>query len=147
MKVILLQDVKSLGKKDDVCEVNSGYGNNFLINKGLAIVADNVNMAKLNAKKKQEAELKAEELATAKSIASDLENKEYKLNVKVGANGKIFGTVTSSEIADVIEKVSGHKVDKRKVVLKDAIKALGIYDVTVKLHPEVSTVIKVEING
>ncbi|MCQ2979020.1 MAG: 50S ribosomal protein L9 [Clostridia bacterium] len=147
MKVILLSDVKSLGKKDDVVEVNSGYGNNFLINKGLAILADNVNMAKLNSVKREEAAQKAEELANAKQVASELENKEYKLSVKVGANGKIFGAVTSSEIADTIEKVSGHKIDKRKVVLKDKIQALGIYDVTVKLHPEVQVSIKVEING
>ena len=104
-------------------------------------------MAKLKAQKAHEAEIKAEELANAKNVASELQGKDYKLTVKVGANGKIFGTVTSGEIADAIEKVSGHKIDKRKIVLKDAIKSLGVYDVTVKLHPEVSTVIKVEING
>lgn len=147
MKVILVSDVKGLGKKDDVVEVNSGYGNNFLIKKGLAIVADNVNMAKLNSAKAKEAEKRAEELENAKQVAKELESKEYKLNVKIGANGKIFGAVTSSEIADVIESVTTHKIDKRKVVLKDSIKALGIYEVNVKLHPEVTALIKVEING
>lgn len=147
MKVILLSDVKGLGKKDDVCEVNSGYGNNFLLNKGLAVLADNANMAKLKSMKAKEAELKAEELAKAKEVATLLSGKDYKLSVKVGANGKIFGTVTSQEIAEVVEKVSGQKIDKRKIVLKDSIKALGIYDVTVKLHPEVQANIKVEING
>ena len=114
MKVILLEDVKGLGKKDDVVEVNSGYGNNFLIKKGVALVADNANMAKLKSMKAKEDELKQEELQRAKDIAEELKSKEYKLNVKVGANGKIFGSVTSAEIADVIESNSGHKIDKRK---------------------------------
>lgn len=147
MKVILLSDVKSLGKKDDVVEVNSGYGNNFLINKGLAVVADNANMARLKSAKAKEAEMKAEELAEAKNVEKEIASKEYKIQVKIGANGKMIGSVTSSEIADVIEKVSGHKIDKRKIVLKDQIKALGIYECNVKLHPEVQATIKVEVNA
>lgn len=147
MKVILLEDVKSLGKKDDVVEVNNGYGNNFLIKGGKAIVADNANLARLKANQAKEAERKAEELAEAKNLAEQLKGKEYKIQVKIGGNGKMIGSITSSEIADTIEKVSGHKIDKKKIVLKDKINAIGIYDVNVKLHPEVNANIKVEINA
>ena len=147
MKVILLEDVKSLGKKDDVVEVNNGYGNNFLIKGGKAIVADNANMARLKANQAKEAERKAEELAEAKSLAEELKGKDYKIQVKIGGNGKMIGSITSSEIAEIIEKASGHKIDKKKIVLKDKINAIGIYDVNIKLHPEVSANIKIEINA
>ena len=128
MKVILISDVKGLGKKDDIVEVNSGYGNNFLLNKGLAILADNTNLAKLKSAKAKEAELKAEELAEAKNIEKEIVSKDYKVQVKIGANGKMIGSVTSSEIADVIEKVSDSETYKYKAVTLRSINDQGNLD-------------------
>jgi len=147
MKVILLKDVNKLGKKDDIIEVNQGYANNCLLKQNLAIVADNANLNKLRARQRMEDAQKQEELEKAKECANEMKTKEYNLEVKVGANGKIFGSVTSAEIADVIAKVSNIKIDKRKIVLKETIKNLGMYNVTLKLHPEVSVDIKVMVNG
>ncbi len=146
MKVILLNDVKTLGKKDAILEVSEGYANNFLIKKGLAIPADNANMNILKSKQKQEERRKQDELEEAKSQAEILKKYEYKILTKAGAAGKTFGSITNAEIANEIEKVTKLKIDKRKIVLKETIKMLGIYEITVKLHPEVSVNIKIEIN-
>ena len=145
MKVILLQDVKALGKKNDVVDVADGYAKNGLINKKLAIEATPKALNDLKLKKQNNDKVAAENLANAKKISEDLKDKTVTLKIKCGEGGKTFGSVTGKEIAEEAKKQLGIEVDKKKIVLQDAIKSVGSYDVTYKVHPEVSAVIKVKV--
>lgn len=144
MKVILKEDVKALGKKGDILEVNNGYARNFLIPKGLAAEADAdaVNSAQL--KKQAQQFHKEEEKRQAENIKRELEKVTVKLQVKCGENGKIFGSVTNAMIAEKLEQM-GYSVDKKKIVLKEPIKKEGGYILDVKLHSDVAAKIKVEV--
>lgn len=147
MKVILTQDVKKVGKKGDILEVKDGYARNALFPKGLAVEADAVNMNKRKLEQNAENKRKQQELDDAKALAEKINDKEIKIAVKTGEGGKVFGSVTSKEIAEVIAKDFGVKIDKKKVQLKDAIKGLGGQKVTIKLHPQVSATVAVLVVG
>ena len=146
MKVILLQDVKGSGKKNDVIEVSDGYARNFLIKKGLAEEATAVKINSLNIKKGAEDFHRQEEIKALKEEAKKLNGTQITLKIKCGENGKVFGSVTAKEIADELTAL-GYSVDKKRVILKDPIKLLGVYAVDVKFLPEVIAKIKVEVVG
>lgn len=144
MKVILLKDVKGLGKKGEVVNSSDGYARNFLFPRKLAEEASDNNLHILNNKKENERKQKLAELEAAQKLAGELKGKEVKLTVKAGDNGKLFGAITSKDIAAEINKQYKIEVDKKKIVM-DTIKVAGGYDVEIKLYPEVSTKMKVII--
>lgn len=146
MKVILLKDVKGLGKARDIKEVSDGYARNMLIKKGLAEEATAVKINSLNIKKGAEEFHHQEEIKALKEQAKNLNGKEVTVKIKCGENGKIFGSVTTKEIAEAILGL-GFNVDKKKILLKDPIKNLGVYSVDVKFLPEVIAKVKVNVLG
>ena len=145
MKVILLEDVKSLGKKGEICEVSDGYGRNFIIprKKGVEATPDNLNSLKL--KKANDAKVAQENLEAAQKLARDLADKTIVIPVKVGEGGKLFGAIASKEIAAAVKEQTGLDLDKKKIVLADPIKTLGEKEVKVKLHKDVSAALKISI--
>ena len=145
MKVILKQDIKGVGKKDQVINAADGYARNFLFPKGLAVPADAGNMNGLKAKQDSNAFRKGEELKEAKEIAEKLKKLTVKLKVKSGDNGKLFGGVTSKEIAEALKSDFNIEVDKKKVLLKDAIKVAGVTKVDIKLYEGVIASVNVMI--
>lgn len=147
MKVILMEDVKGQGKKGDVKNVSDGYANNFLIKKGLAVPASNDNMNILKNKNASEEHKRQVELDNAKALKDSLEGKEIVIVTKGGEGGKLFGSITSMDIADGIKKDLKVDIDKRKILLKDNIKLAGVYEVEIKLHKDVTAKIKVNIKS
>lgn len=145
MKVIFLKDVKGKGKKGEVKNVSDGYANNFLLKQGLAIEATAGNVKTLDAKKNKEKQEAAEELEQAKKLKETLEALTVELTAKAGEGGRLFGSVTSKQIADQLAKTKKIKIDKRKFDLPDGIRALGFTNVPVKLHPEVTATVKVSV--
>lgn len=145
MKVILLQDVKKLGKKGDVVSTSDGYARNFLFPRNLAQEATDSNLHVLNAKKDVERRKKTAEIEAAQKLADDLRDKVVKMDAKAGDSGKLFGAITSKDIADKINEQFKVKVDKKKIVM-DTIKIAGTYNIEVKLYPEVSTKMKVMVS-
>jgi len=146
MKVLLLQDVKAQGKKGQIIEVNDGYARNFLIKKGMAKEATASVINETNQKNAQEAKNKAAELKAAQDTAKALDTKEVIVKIKMGDNGKFFGSITSKEIADELLKM-GYEIDKKKIIIKDPIKSAGIFGVDVKIYPGVSFTINVKVIG
>lgn len=146
MKVILLADVKGTGKKNDVIEVSDGYARNCLFKKKLAIEATSTEINAVQNKLKAQEFHKAEEIKKWKELAAKMKNAEIKCTVKCGENGKVFGSVTSKEIADKLVE-AGYDVDKKKIILKEPIKTPGNYVVEVKFLPDVSTKIKVSVKA
>lgn len=144
MKVILLKDVKGLGKAGEVKEVADGYARNCLIKKGVAEEGTSVKINSLNIKKSAEEFHRQEEIKELKARAAALNGKEIKLRIRCGENGKIFGSVTSKEIADAVSE-NGFTVDKKKVILKDPIKNVGVYTVEIKFLQDASAKIKVNV--
>ena len=145
MKVILLQDVKSVGKKGDVVDVSDGYAKNFIFKKKLGTPADPKNMNDLKLKKANEEKVAAENLANAKEFAKVIEKKTIVVRLKAGEGGKTFGSVSSKEIAQEAKSQHDMDIDKKKIVLPEAIKAFGTFEVPVKLHPEVTATLKVKV--
>lgn len=145
MKVILLQDVKSLGKKDQIVEVNDGYARNFILPKKLGVEASSGNLNTLKLQKANEAKVAAENLAKAKEFAEELSKLTVVVKMKAGEGGRAFGSVSSKEIAEEAKKQHGVDIDKKKIVLPEAIKSFGAYEITVKLHPEVQAKLKVKV--
>lgn len=145
MKVIFLQDVKGKGKKGEIKNVADGYAHNFLLKKGLAVEATPGNMSSLNAQKKKEEKLAEEELAEAKKLKEKLEGLTVELSAKSGEGGRLFGSVTSKQIADELQKTHQLKIDKRKIELGDAIRSLGHTKVPVKLHSDVTATLTVHV--
>lgn len=145
MKIILTQDVKKVGKKGDILEVKDGYARNALLPKGLAIEANAVTLNQRMLEQRSEDKRKQAELDAAKEIEQTLKDKEIKIPIKTGEGGKIFGSVTSKEIAEMIKKEMGIDIDKKKIQLKDAIKSLGAQKVAIKVHPQVTATITVVI--
>ena len=145
MKVIFLQDVKGKGKKGDIKEVPNGYAQNFLIKNNLAKPANNESMAELKGKQKAKEKQDAEVLAEAKELKALLEKEEtvVKINAKAGEDGRLFGSIPSKQIADALNKQYKIKIDKRKIELDQPIRALGLTQVPVKLHPPVTATINV----
>ena len=144
MKVILLLDVKKIGKKGEVIEASDGYARNFLFPRKLAEEATASNLHILNNKKENERKQKLAELEAAQKLAGELKGKEIKITAKTGENGKLFGAITSKDIAGLIKEQYKVEVDKKKIVM-DTIKVAGGYEIDVKLYPEVSTKMKVII--
>jgi large subunit ribosomal protein L9 len=137
MKVIFLKDVKGKGKKGEVKNVADGYAHNFLIKQGLAKEANNANISTLDALKKKEEKAAAEELAEAQKLKEVLDQITVELTAKAGEGGRLFGSITTKQIAEELQKKHGIKIDKRKMELEDAIRTLGHTKVPVKLHHEV----------
>lgn len=144
MKVILLQDVKKLGKKGDILEISDGYARNFLFPRKLAEQANDNNVHILNMKKENERKQKLAEIEAAQKLASELKGKEIKILGKAGDNGRLFGAITSKDVAEKINEIYKLKIDKKKIVM-DTIKLTGEYDIEIKLYPEVSTKMKVVV--
>ena len=145
MKVILLQDVKSLGKKGEIVNVSDGYARNFVLPKKLGVEANSSNMNDLKLQKANADKVAQEQLAAAKELAALMETKEVVLTMKAGEGGKVFGSVSSKEIAAAAKTQCGLELDKKKIQLPDAIKALGVYEVNVKLHMKVTGKLKVNV--
>ncbi|PLR79984.1 50S ribosomal protein L9 [Bacillus canaveralius] len=145
MKVIFLKDVKGKGKKGEVKNVADGYAHNFLIKQGLAIEANNANVSSLNAQKKKEEKQAAEEFEEAKRLKEKLEKVTVELSAKAGEGGRLFGSITSKQIAEELQKKENIKIDKRKIELDDAIRSLGYTKVPVKLHTEVTASLNVHV--
>lgn len=145
MKVIFLKDVKGTAKKGELKEVSDGYARNFLFPKGIAKEANTVN---LNEHKQQEKgkEIKAQrEEEEARELGKSMDGKRVEIFTKAGEGGRLFGAITSKDIADSVKKKLGIEVDKRKILLSDPIKHIGSFDVEIKLHPKVSTKIIVDV--
>ncbi|MDE6210655.1 MAG: 50S ribosomal protein L9 [Clostridia bacterium] len=144
MKVLLLKDVKSVGKKGEIVEVNDGYARNFLIKKGVAQQATAGVINETNQKNAAIARQKQKEYEDAVAMAKDLDGKVITVVIKFGDNGKSFGAVTSKEISGELVKL-GYDIDKKKINLKDSIKTAGVFDVEVKVYTNVSANIRVEV--
>jgi len=144
MKVILKADVKSLGKAGELVNASDGYARNFLLPKGLAVEASASALNEYKNKQKAEKFHKAEELKAAQELAARLEGKTVKLNAKAGANGKLFGSVTSKDVAEKIKSEFGEEIDKRKIVMDD-IKAFGTVEAEVKVYSGVTAKIFVNV--
>ncbi len=147
MEIILLQDVKTLGKKGDIVKVNDGYAKNFILPKKLGVEASKKNKADLEAQKAAEAERQRQILEEAKQFAAEIQELTVVCKIKIGEGGRTFGSVSSKEISEEIKKQFGRDIDKKKLVLSDPIRNPGSYTVVVKLHPQVSTEIKVRVEG
>lgn len=145
MKVILLEDVKKLGKKGDVVEISDGYARNYVLPKKLGVEANNQNMNDLKLKKANEAKIAKEQLEAAKAFAEEMESKEVVVCIKTGEGGKSFGSVSSKEIAEAAKTQCNMEIDKKKIQMPEAIKSLGVYEVAVKLHPKVTGKLKVKV--
>jgi len=145
MKVILLQDVKSVGKKGDIIDANDGYARNFLIPKKMGVPANAENMNTLKLQKSNEAKVAQEQLEEAQNFAKELESKEVVLAIKAGEGGKTFGSVSSKEIANAYKEQCGITIDKKKIQLPESIKNFGVYEVKIKLHPKVTGTLKVKV--
>ncbi len=145
MKVLLLQDVKGQGKKGEIVNVSDGYARNFLLPKKQAVIADNAVMNELRTKEEAKKHREAEERKAAQENAKKLEGIVVKLFATAGADGKFFGAISAKEIADELAKQAGIEVDKRKIDLKDSIKAFGTYSLDVKLYADVTGKINVVV--
>lgn len=145
MKVILLEDVKSLGKKGDMVNVSDGYARNMLFPKKLGVEANAKNMNDLKLQKANQEKIAKEQLEAAKAFAKVLETKEVLLSIKVGEGGKTFGSISSKEIAEAAKKQHDLDIDRKKILLSAPIRALGTTEVGVKLHPQVTANLKVTV--
>lgn len=145
MKIILLQDEKKLGKKGDIVEVSEGYARNFVLPKKIGVEATPKNLNDLKLQKSNEAKVAQEQLDNAKAMAELLETKEVVVTIKAGENGRTFGSVSTKEIAAALKAQTDIDVDKKKIVLPEAIKNFGVYNVPIKLHPKVTGNIKVKV--
>ena len=145
MKVVLLQDVKALGKRGDVVEVKEGYAKNMLLPKKLGIEATPKALNDLKLQKANEAKKAQELLDAAKNLAEELAQKQVVVKIKAGEGGKLFGAIASKEIAAAVKEQYGLEVDKKKIVLEDPIKELGTHTVKVKLHKDVTAQLTVKV--
>ena len=147
MKVILLQDIKNVGRKEQIIEANDGYARNYLFPKKLAIEATKDNMLKLQAKKTSEANKKKAEIEANKEIEKKIEKIELTIKAKVGENSKIFGGITSKEIAEELKKQHKFEIDRKKITLKDTIKSLGRYTAEIKFGDGVNAELTINVTG
>ena len=145
MKVILLEDVKSLGKKGELVEVNDGYARNFILAKKLGVEATPKNLNDLKLKRAHEDKLAAQRLEDAKTFAADLTKVQVTLTIKAGEGGKLFGSISSKEIAQAAKDQLNLDIDKKKLVLPSPIKSVGTTLVPIKLHPQVTGELKVVV--
>lgn len=145
MKVILLEDVKSLGKKGEVVNVNDGYARNFVLPKKLGVEATGKNMNDLKLQKANEEKVAKEHLEAAQAFAKEMENDHVVVSIKAGEGVRTFGSVSSKEIATAYKEQCGKEIDKKKIILPEPIKSFGVYEVAVKLHPKVTGTLKVKV--
>lgn len=145
MKVILLEDVKSLGKKGQVVEIADGYARNAILPKKLGVEATSKNMNDLKLQKANEAKVAKEQLEAAQAFAKEMENDKVVLSIKAGEGGRAFGSVSSKEIAQAYKDQCGKEIDKKKLQIKEPIKSFGTFEVPVKLHPKVTGVLRVQV--
>lgn len=145
MEVVLLEDVKSLGKKGQVVKVNEGYARNFILPKKLGVEATTKNLNDLKLKKANEEKVAAQQLAAAKELAEKLEKASVTLAIKAGDNGKAFGSVSGKEIAKAIEEQLKLDIDKKKLILPEPLKTFGTHEVPVKLHKDVTAKLAVKV--
>lgn len=145
MKVILKADIKGVGKKDQIINASDGYANNYLFPKDLAVPADKGNINNLKAKQKSDEHRKELEREDARKDAKKIEDILLKISVKSGENGKIFGSITSKEIAESLEKQYKIKVDKKKIMLQEPIKTLGIFNIEIKLYENINAKLKIDV--
>ncbi|HYE09556.1 MAG TPA: 50S ribosomal protein L9 [Patescibacteria group bacterium] len=147
MKVILLQDVKDLGKKDSVVNVSDGYARNFLFPRKAAVEASEGAMKTIADKKNSEVNKKNKELQAAKELADKLNKIEISIKAKTGENGKLFGSITNKDIAEIIKSQHKIEIDKKKIGMSDAIKTVGTYQAEIKVYPEVSAKVKIIVTA
>lgn len=145
MEIVLLEDVKTLGKKGQIVKVNDGYARNFILPKNLGVEATPKNLNDLKLKKANEAKIAAEQLAAAKQLAAEIETKSVTVSIKAGEGGRTFGSVSSKEIAKAALDQLGLDIDKKKMVLADPIKSLGTVEVPIKLHKDVTAKLRVKV--
>ncbi|MCQ2507496.1 MAG: 50S ribosomal protein L9 [Dorea sp.] len=145
MKVILTEDVKALGKKGEIVDVSDGYAKNFLLKKKKGIEANGANLNDLKLKKQNDDKVAKEQFEAAKELKAKIEAGQVKLAIKTGEGGKAFGSVSNKEIAAAVKAQMNLDVDKKKVQVKEPIKALGTFAVPVKLHPKVTAELKVNV--
>lgn len=143
MKVILVEDVKSLGKKGDIVNVSDGYARNMLFPKKLGLEATSKNINDLKLQRAHEDKVAQEQLAAAQAFKAELETKEVTVSIKVGENGRTFGSVSSKELAEAAKDQLGYDIDKKKMQLSSPIKELGTTKVPIRLHPKVTAELKV----
>lgn len=146
MKVLLLTDVKGQGKKDQIVEVSDGYARNFLFPKKLAVIADAKVMSEAKSKEESKQFKLKEEKAAAKALADKISTLTVKIKATSGADGRLYGSVTSKDIAEKLKEQHKIDIDKRKLVLNDNIKAYGTYEIEVKVYPEISAKLKVSVS-
>ena len=146
MKVLLLADVKGQGKKDQIVEVSDGYARNFLFPKKLAVVADAKVLSEAKSKEEARQYKLKEEKAAAKALADKLATLTVSITASSGGDGRLYGSITSKEIAEKLMQQHKIELDKRKIVLKDNIKAYGTYEIEVKVYPEITAKLKVTVS-
>ena len=145
MQIVLLEDVKSLGKKGEIVKVNEGYGRNFILPKKLGVEATAKNLNDLKLKKANEEKVAAKLLEEARELGAKLEKASVTLSIKAGDNGKAFGSVSGKEIAKAIEEQLKLDIDKKKLVLPEPLKTFGTHEVPVKLHKDVTAKLAVKV--
>lgn len=143
MKVILTEDIKTLGKAGDIVEVNDGYARNFILKQKKGLEANNKNLNDLKLKKANEDKVAQEKYEAALALKKEIEAGKIRLTIKTGEGGKAFGSISSKEIAEAAKSQMNMEIDKKKVLLKDAIKTIGEQEVKIKLHPQVTAELKV----
>ncbi|MCI6164797.1 MAG: 50S ribosomal protein L9 [Lachnospira sp.] len=145
MEVILLEDVKTLGKKGQIVKINDGYARNYVLPKKLGLEATAKNLNDLKLQKARQAKEEAQELADAKALAVKIEEKAVTVSMKIGEGGRTFGAISTKEIAAEAKQQLGLDIDKKKMKLDEPIKTLGTHDVAVKLHKDVTATLKVKV--
>ena len=145
MKIILLQDVKSLGKKGQMVEVNNGYARNYILPKNLGVEATSKNVNDLKLQKAHQDKIAAEQLKEAQELAAALSEKSIQVDMKVGEGGKTFGAISTKEIAAAAKEQLGYELDKKKISVDEPIKSLGSHNVKIKLHPKVTAQLVVKV--
>ena len=145
MDIILLKDVEKVGEKLDIIKVKPGFGRNYLIPRGLAMVANATNRAKIDEIKAKEAELQADRLGEAKELAAKIEAATIKIGAKAGESGKIFGSVTNVQLAAALKDQLDIEVERKNIILDDEVKELGSYTAKVKVHPSLSATLKYDV--
>ena len=147
MEVILLEDVKSLGKKGEIVNVNDGYARNFILPKKLGLEATSKNLNDLKLQKQNDEKVAQEKLDAAKALAEEIKEKSITVKIQAGVEGKVFGSISSKEIATEAKKQLNMDIDKKKIVIPDAIKSLGTYNVNIKLHKDVTATLRVKVEA
>ncbi len=145
MKVILKEDIKSLGKQGEIVDVSDGYARNFILKKGKGVEANSKNLNDLKLQKANEAKIAQQQYEAAQELGKKIEAGKIEMSIKTGEGGKAFGSIASKEIAAEVKEQMGLDIDKKKIQLKEAIKTLGTHEVPVKLHPKVTAALKVTV--